>query len=129
MMTMVRIEPNGQWLPAYHKDWRNGELQELLGGYFQVLVEQPLPGLVAYCNEEGKLEKLEVNRAVNEKLWVLFNSPSKLPSIVGPVVISRTGENGHECGLLPSDLLEITKCFGPCEVGFFGRFEPRAVDA
>ena len=126
---MVRIEPNGQWLPAYHKDWCNGELQELLGGYVQVLVAQPLPGLVVYCNEDGKLKKLEVNRAVNEKLWVLFNSPSKLPSIVGPVVISRTGENGHECGLLPSDLLEITKCFGPCEVGFFGRFEPRAVDA
>jgi hypothetical protein len=117
MMTMVRIETNGQWRPAYHEDWRNGELQKLLGGQLGVVVGQDLPGLVAYCNDNGRNEKLATNKAVNEKLWVLFNMSSKPPdaaSIVGPVVISRTNEDGDECGLLPSDLVEITKCFGPC---------------
>jgi hypothetical protein len=124
MMTMVRIETNGQWRPSYHADWRNGKLQELLGGNLEVIVEQDLPGLVAYCNDNGRNyngrnDKLPENKVVNEKLWVLFNMQSKPPveaSIVGPVVISRTGENGDECGLLPSDLVDISKLFGPCVV-------------
>ncbi len=118
-MTMVRIETNGQWRPSYHEDWRNGKLQKLLGGKLEVIVEQDLPGLVAYCNDNGRIDKLAENKVVYEKLWVLFKMPSKPPveaSIVGPVVISRTGENGDECGLLPSDLVDISKLFGPCEV-------------
>jgi hypothetical protein len=118
MMTIVRIETTGQWRPYYHKNWINAELQVLLGGKLSVLVEEPLPGLVAYCDDVGLLLKLEVNTAVNEKLWILFNMTSKPAGIIhGPVVLSRTGLDGNECGLLPSDLVDITKCFGPCQVG------------
>ena len=74
---------------------------------------------MAYDDDKGRSLGLEVNKKVHEMLWVLFKwkyppSDDIDRKIVGRVLLSRIDENGVECGLLPSDLVEIAKCFGPC---------------
>lgn len=117
---MVQIETTGEWGSWHDDDLSLDVMQKVLEGNLEVIgYDDYDDGFVAYGDDKGKILGLEVNEKVHEKLWVLFKR--KYPpsddidsKIVGRVLLSRVDENGVECGLLPSDLVEIAKCFGPC---------------
>jgi hypothetical protein len=117
---MVQIETTGKW-GAWHDDDLSLEaMQKVLKGKLEVIGYDDYDDrFVAYGDENGRNLGLDVNEKVHEMLWVLFKWKSP-PSddidfkIVGSVLLCRNDENGVECGLLPSDLVEIAKYFGPC---------------
>ena len=113
---MVHIETTGEWGSWHDDNLSLGAMQKVLKGNLEMIGNHDYDdGFVAYGDEEGRINGLEVNEKVHEMLWVLFKWKSP-PStkIVGRVLLCRNDENGDECGLLPSDLVEIAKCFGPC---------------
>jgi hypothetical protein len=106
---LVRVETNGDWRTTHNEDLTTGVLQ----GMQVVCGGEHDDGLVAYCDEDGIIKGLLPNNKVRNCMHLFFKSLEK-HHIVGAVLIGRRDENGDECGLLGSDLVEIDKYFGNC---------------
>jgi hypothetical protein len=105
---LVRVETNGDWRTTHNED-----LTGVLQGMQVVCGGEHDDGLVAYCDEDGIGKGLLPNNKVRNGVHLFFKSLEK-HHIVGAVLIGRRDENGDECGLLGSDLVEMEKYFGNC---------------
>jgi hypothetical protein len=105
---LVRVETNGDWRTTHIED-----LTGVLQGMQVVCGGEHDDGLVAYCDEDGNEKGLLPNNKVRNDMHLFFKSLEK-HHIVGAVLIGRRDENGDECGLLGSDLMEMDKYFGNC---------------
>jgi hypothetical protein len=74
-------------------------LQQLVGGYFEVLVDVTV-GIHIYVNEEGRPRGLPRNRRFG------------VHNIVGTAVFTRHDENGETAGLSDDDVGVITALYG-----------------
>lgn len=84
-MKAIRIDVNGnvQPLGGFSLD----TLQKSVGGYVQA-VESASGETTFWCNEEGKLEGLPVNKAATFILWSLNTAFRDQDFLVGSVVIT-----------------------------------------
>ena len=108
---LIRIETTGAWRRAICTEFNVSALQHALGGYLEFFGLQRSDGLIAYCDEEGRIKRLLPNFVARERLRVIF--AQECPSIVGPILLLRIDEDGRECGLTSEDLVLLTSCLGP----------------
>ena len=108
---LIRIETTGAWRATSHTELNVASLQHALGGYLEYFGLQRSDGLIAYCDEEGRIKRLLPNFVARERLRVIF--AQECPSIVGPILLLRIDEDGRECGLTSEDLVLLTSCLGP----------------
>ena len=71
-------------------------LQQVVGGHFETL---PLwfEDVVLICNEEGKLKRMEPNRAIGGDI------------IVGPIVVARANDTTGEFEDLPEFVIDFIR--------------------
>ena len=110
---LIRIETSGAWRATCHTELSFVVLQHALGGDLEFIGLQRSDGLIAYCDEDGRNKRLQLNLVAQERLSVIF--AQECPSIVGPILLSRIDEDGHEVGLTSDDLVLLTSltCLGP----------------
>ena len=69
--------------------------QTLVNGYIETACRLS-PDLFVICNEEGKLRKMEPNLYFLRNGWVI-------DEIVGPVIISKLGDEGDFVDMTPEE--------------------------
>ncbi len=86
-------------------------LQKAIGGNLEFFGLQLPNGLFAYCDEEGRYKYNETkdSQTMRERLSLLFQKRS--PSVLGPILLTNTDEEGETVGLTDEQLDAIKKCF------------------
>jgi hypothetical protein len=94
------------WTEFDESNFGVSNLQKIVGGYIE-MVQTKFPGIHMYCNEEGKLRQLPINRLAT---YLLPEHSDDV--IVGDVVVLRDGKGGDEAPLDANDLYRVLKSVG-----------------
>lgn len=97
----IVIPVEGEWtLGVIEQDLRT--LQGIVGGYLEAVNtmhdEDGYPQAIIWCNEEGKLEGLPINRRATA-LWYALNRGPTGDTLSGTVIL--TGPSDSEGDMLP----------------------------
>jgi hypothetical protein len=107
----IVIPPDGEWtLGVIEQDLRT--LQGIVGGYLEAVNtmydEGGYPQVMFWCNEEGKLQNLPVNRRATA-LWYALNGGPTGDTLSGTVILTGGADSDGDVLAVPELVVELWK--------------------
>ena len=98
-MKVIIIKPFTQ---PYTKEIKGDlrSMQEIVGGYIEVIYPFDNPEIALICNEEGKLEGLQPNR------FILNRNTGVCDFICGDFFLCYTPQDGEDFESIPDNLIQ-----------------------
>jgi hypothetical protein len=103
-MKAIRIDVDGSFHPVESLSLK--VLQTSVGGYVEA-ISSATGETTFWCNEEGKLERLPVNRAATELLYALNPAYRGYDILVGPVVVTGGTDDEGDTTPINAEALDV----------------------
>ncbi|MEU2204240.1 DUF3846 domain-containing protein [Microbacterium oleivorans] len=82
------------------------EYQEAVGGYFQC-VDIDEPAATFFCNEDGKVIGLPLNRRASLAWWTLFSAARGVDALMGDVILLGQPDEEGDTQDVPAELVTL----------------------